>query len=94
MNQQTKELAYTLDYYALAHFSAMIRPKAVRIDSTSSDPSICSVAFKNIDGSVALVLFNDGEETGNVQVMMCDNVWMKFQLERKSALSILIHLNT
>ena len=60
VNQQTKELTYTLDYYALAHFSKVIRPKAVRIASTSDD-RIRSVAFKNTDGSIAAVLFNDSE---------------------------------
>jgi len=91
VNQQTKELTYTLDYYALAHFSALIRPKAVRIDSSSNEASIRSVAFKNTDGSIALVLFNDGEETGNVQVQLREEELLSFQLESKSALSILIN---
>ncbi|MBT2282703.1 glycosyl hydrolase [Paenibacillus polymyxa] len=93
VNQQTKELTYTLDYYALAHFSAVIRPKAVRIESTSSDDGICSVAFKNADGSVALVLFNDGEETANVQTKLRNEELLCFQMESKSATSILIHPN-
>jgi glucosylceramidase len=91
VNQQTKELTYTLDYYALAHFSALIRPKAVRIDSSSNEAAIRSVAFKNTDGSIALVLFNDGEETGNVQVQLREEELLSFQLESKSALSILIN---
>lgn len=91
VNQQTKELTYTLDYYALAHFSALIRPKAVRIDSSSNEASIRSVAFKNTDGSIAVVLFNDGEETGNVQVQLKEEELLSFQLESKSALSILIN---
>ncbi|WP_405156673.1 glycoside hydrolase family 30 protein [Paenibacillus sp. FSL K6-0108] len=91
VNQQTKELTYTLDYYALAHFSALIRPKAVRIDSSSNEASIRSVAFKNTDGSIAVVLFNDGEVTGNVQVQLREEELLSFQLEAKSALSILIN---
>ncbi|KOY14950.1 glycoside hydrolase family 30 protein [Paenibacillus xylanivorans] len=91
VNQQTKELTYTLDYYALAHFSALIRPKAVRIDSSSNEASIRSVAFKNTDGSIAVVLFNDGEKTGNVQVQLKEEELLSFQLESKSALSILIN---
>lgn len=90
VNQQTKELTYTLDYYALAHFSALIRPKAVRIDSSSNEASIRSVAFKNTDGSIAVVLFNDGEQTGNVQVNLRNDELLHLQLESKGALSILI----
>ena len=59
VNQQTGELVYTLDYYALAHFSAIIRPQAVRIESSSSQESIYNVAFRNKDGSIAVVLFNE-----------------------------------
>ncbi|WP_339852013.1 glycoside hydrolase family 30 beta sandwich domain-containing protein [Paenibacillus sp. FSL W7-1088] len=91
VNQQTKELTYTLDYYALAHFSALIRPKAVRIDSSSNEASIRSVAFKNTDGSIAVVLFNDGEQTGNVQVNLRNDELLHLQLESKGALSILIN---
>ncbi|WP_440119285.1 glycoside hydrolase family 30 protein [Paenibacillus sp. QZ-Y1] len=90
VNQQTKELTYTLDYYALAHFSALIRPKAVRIESSCSEASMYSVAFKNTDGSVAVVLFNDGEDTENVQIKMREGELLSFQLEAKSVVSILI----
>ncbi|MEC0124968.1 glycoside hydrolase family 30 protein [Paenibacillus pabuli] len=91
VNQQTKELTYTLDYYALAHFSALIRPNAVRIESTSSDVSIYSVAFRNTDGSTALVLFNDGDQSGNVKVSLRNDELLHLQLESKGALSILIN---
>ncbi|MGC5771955.1 glycoside hydrolase family 30 protein [Paenibacillus pabuli] len=91
VNQQTKELTYTLDYYALAHFSALIRPKAVRIESTSSEASIYSVAFRNTDGSTALVLFNDGDQSGNVKVSLRNDELLHLQLESKGALSILIN---
>lgn len=93
VNQQTRGLTYTLDYYALAHFSALIRPKAVRIESTASNDSIFSVAFKNIDSSVAVVLFNDGEETTNVQTKLRNEELLCFQMESKSAISILIDPN-
>ncbi|MGF9695988.1 glycoside hydrolase family 30 protein [Paenibacillus sp. MABNR03] len=90
VNQQTGELTYTLDYYALAHFSAIIRPKAVRVESTSSHASIHNVAFNNRDGSIAVVLFNDGEESGDIQVKLRDEELLSIKMESKSALSILI----
>ncbi|OAB33876.1 glycoside hydrolase family 30 protein [Paenibacillus glacialis] len=93
INQQTKELTYTLDYYALAHFSKFIRPKAVRIDSTSSQDLIRSVAFRNTDQSIAIVLFNDAEKAENVAVNLQGTDMLTFRLESKSALSIKINNN-
>lgn len=89
VNQQTKELTYTLDYYALAHFSKVIRPKAVRIASTSHE-SIRSVAFKNTDGSIAVVLFNDSEQEENAALHMQGTEPLNLRLAPKSAVSVLI----
>ncbi|MGG4106613.1 glycoside hydrolase family 30 beta sandwich domain-containing protein [Paenibacillus lautus] len=89
VNQQTKELTYTLDYYALAHFSKVIRPKAVRIASTSHE-SIRSVAFKNTDGSIAVVLFNDSEQEENAALHMQGTERLNLRLAPKSAMSVLI----
>lgn len=89
VNQQTKELTYTLDYYALAHFSKVIRPKAVRIASTS-DESIRSVAFKNTDGSVAVVMFNDSEQEENAALLIQGTEQLNLRLAPKSAVSVLI----
>lgn len=90
VNQQTRELTYTLDYYALAHFSKIIRPKALRIDSSASSESVKSVAFRNTDQSVAVVLFNNGEEAENVAVNLPDEGALTFRMAAKSALSILM----
>ncbi|MFD1268788.1 glycoside hydrolase family 30 beta sandwich domain-containing protein [Paenibacillus motobuensis] len=89
VNQQTRELTYTLDYYALAHFSKFVRPKAVRIASSSYE-SIRSVAFKNTDGSIAVILFNDSEQTGNVELKLQEESVLSFQLEAKSAMTVFI----
>lgn len=89
VNQQTKELTYTLDYYALAHFSKVIRPKAVRIASTSHE-SIRSVAFKNTDGSIAVVMFNDSEQEENAALHMQGTERLNLRLAPKSAVSVLI----
>lgn len=88
VNQETKELTYTLDYYALAHFSKIIRPKAVRIDASASQDHIRSVAFKNKDNSIAIVLFNDSDKPENVAINLQGVNDLSFRLEAKSALSI------
>ncbi|MEK3732604.1 MULTISPECIES: glycoside hydrolase family 30 protein [Paenibacillus] len=86
VNQQTKDLTYTLDYYALAHFSKCIRPKAVRVASTSGE-LVRSVAFKNTDGSVAVVLFNDSDKAENVTLQVRGEECLRFSMEPKSALT-------
>ncbi|WJH29692.1 hypothetical protein N6H13_02620 [Paenibacillus sp. CC-CFT742] len=90
MNQQTGELVYTLDYYALAHFSAIIRPQAVRIESSSSQESIYNVAFRNKDGSIAVVLFNEGEVSENIRLKIRNDKLLNLTMEPQSAWSILI----
>ncbi|WP_370570279.1 glycoside hydrolase family 30 beta sandwich domain-containing protein [Paenibacillus sp. JCM 10914] len=87
VNQQTKELTYTLDYYALAHFSKCVRPKALRIASSSSE-TIRSVAFKNTDGSVAAILFNDSETAENVSVQLRGDEVLTLAMPAKSALTV------
>ncbi len=58
VNQKEKTYEFTQDYYGLAHFSKFILPGAKRIYSTESN-SIKSVAFRNTDNTIVLVLFND-----------------------------------
>ncbi|WP_410513604.1 glycoside hydrolase family 30 beta sandwich domain-containing protein [Paenibacillus sp. BR2-3] len=91
INQQTRELTYTLDYYALAHFSKCIRPKALRIASSSGKDSIYSVAFKNKDHSIAAVLFNDGEKAEDVAVKLQNEDILEFRLEAKSVVTFMIN---
>jgi glucosylceramidase len=53
------------EYYTLGHVARFVRPGAVRIGSTSFGPTgwgdapIMDVAFRNPDGSTALVVLND-----------------------------------
>jgi glucosylceramidase len=46
------------EYYALGHASRFVQPGARRV--TSTDPGgLLNVAFRNPDGSVALIVHND-----------------------------------
>jgi glucosylceramidase len=47
-----------VEYYALAHASRFVRPGARRIGSTSGVAGLESVAFRNPDGSTALIVVN------------------------------------
>jgi glucosylceramidase len=50
-----------VDFTALAHASKFVAPGAVRIDSNSSAESpLQHVAFRNSDGSIAMLVLNPG----------------------------------
>ena len=53
---------YNSSYYYIGHFSKYIRPGAVRIGLEMNAPELLSTAFRNADGSVAVVVQNEGEE--------------------------------
>jgi glucosylceramidase len=54
----------TADYYVLGHVTRFVKPGAVRIGSTVAD-TIWDVAFRNPDGSLALLVVNDDWGTGS-----------------------------
>src|SRR5215203_4621467 len=58
---RTGELTYTNSYYYIGHFSKFIKPGAKRIATSPSRSSLISTAFRNPDGTVAVVVMNKGE---------------------------------
>jgi glucosylceramidase len=64
----------TADYYALGHASRFVRPGAVRIESNSSGGnSIEDVAFRNADGSIALIALNNAATSQTIAVKSADS---------------------
>jgi glucosylceramidase len=59
----TGAVTRTADYYVLGHATRFVRPGAVRIDSTVAG-TIADVAFRNPDGSIAVIAVNDDWGTG------------------------------
>ncbi len=57
------EVYFTPLYHTLKHFSKFIRPGAIRIGVKPSEDSLLVTAAKNPDGSVAIVVFNEGMES-------------------------------
>lgn len=58
LNSDTLKLEYRFDYYMYGQFMKFIRPGAFRISSEPSTPSLPNVAFRNIDGSIVIVVIN------------------------------------
>jgi glucosylceramidase len=59
INSTTGEVTRNLEYYAFGHASKFVKTGAVRIASDSAG-GIDTVAFKNPDGSIALIAVNGG----------------------------------
>jgi glucosylceramidase len=62
-------VSYTGDYYGLAHASKFVKPNATHIASDSFGVhGLETVAFQNVDGSMALVVLNNA--TGSTKFMV------------------------
>jgi glucosylceramidase len=59
---KTGELIYTNAYYYIGHLSKFIRPGAKRISCSNSRSALLATAFKNTDGSVAVVVMNETDK--------------------------------
>lgn len=61
-NTKTGNLTFTNSYYYIGHFSKFIRPGAKRIIASPSRSQLIATAFKNTDGSVAVVVMNESDK--------------------------------
>lgn len=59
---KTGKIYYMNAYYYIGHFSKFIRPGAKRIVSSSSRSPLLSTAFKNKDGSIAVIVMNQSDQ--------------------------------
>ncbi len=66
----TGALTFTNAYYYIGHFSRFVRPGAKRISSVSSSNTIISTGFVNEDGSIILVVMNQGDATLEYTITM------------------------
>ena len=61
---RTGQLIYTNSYYYIGHFSKFIRPGATRIMAAASRSMLLATAFRNVDGTVAVVVMNPTNRGG------------------------------
>ena len=62
------QVDYTIEYYTLGHLSKFVLPGAYRIGS-SENKELPNVAFKNPDGSKALIVYNDTPVAKTISVV-------------------------
>ncbi len=58
----TRKLIFTPIYYYIGHFSKYIRPGAKRIATTKYCEQIYTIAFKNPDDSIVLIMMNRADD--------------------------------
>ncbi|WP_281540623.1 glycoside hydrolase family 30 protein [Maribacter aestuarii] len=70
VDPEADEVYITPIYYTLAHFSKYIRPGAKRIGFENSDASLMATAAQNPNGSIAVVVFNEGVEAKSMKLSL------------------------
>ncbi|MGB5420265.1 glycoside hydrolase family 30 protein, partial [Algibacter sp.] len=76
INPVTDEVIYTPLYYLLSHFSKFIRPDAHRIGLVGDNvEGVTYTAAKNLDGSMAIVIFNRNENPYNLSIELEDEFY-------------------
>jgi glucosylceramidase len=70
VDEEKDEVYFTPLYYTMAHFSKFIRPGAVRIGFENDDKEMMVTAAKNIDGTIALVVFNESSAEKNIEILL------------------------
>lgn len=62
VDPEKDEVYFTPIYYTMSHFSRYIRPDAKRIGLEVSDETLMATAARNVDGSIAVIIFNEDPE--------------------------------
>lgn len=73
------KLLYTNAYYYIGHFSKFIRPGAKRVATASNRDALQTTAFRNADGSVAVVVMNQTDKPLDFQL------WISGQAAKTTA---------
>jgi glucosylceramidase len=66
-DSRSGQVDYTVEYYTMGHLTKFVKPGAVRIDSTANS-TVKNVAWKNPDGSKALIAYNTSGSAQTVKV--------------------------
>ncbi|MEU4666619.1 ricin-type beta-trefoil lectin domain protein [Amycolatopsis sp. NPDC023774] len=66
-DSRSGQVDYTVEYYTMGHLTKFVKPGAVRIDSNDGS-AVRNVAWKNPDGSKALIAYNSGTSNQSVRV--------------------------
>ena len=89
VDPEQDEIYLTPLYYTLAHFSRYIRPDAVRIGFDNSSEQVMVTAALNLDGRIAVIVFNPEEERKGIHLAL-DEKSIEFAISGKAIQTIMI----
>ena len=78
----------TPSYYAIGQYARFIRPGARILASTSYSPDLLPTAFRDPEGSVGCVLYNQSAESTGVQLVVGEER-IKFEMEPLSVYTLI-----
>ncbi|MBC3847402.1 glycoside hydrolase family 30 protein [Winogradskyella echinorum] len=93
VDPEADEVYFTPLYYTMAHFSKYIRPGAEVIGVENTDMDLMVTAAKNPDGSIAVVLFNEGETPKDFTLSLSERT-VKVKINQQAIQTILIPTKT
>jgi len=89
VDPEKDEVYFTPIYYTMTHFSKYIRPGAIKIGLEHADNDLMATAAKNPDGSIAVVVFNEGLQTQNFKLEL-DNQFIEIAISPQAIQTIVI----
>ncbi len=72
VDPEKDEVYFTPIYYTLSHFSKFIRPQAKVIGVENTEDSLMVTAAQNPDGSIAVVILNQGENPVDFSLQLAE----------------------
>jgi glucosylceramidase len=93
VDPEKDEVYFTPLYYTMAHFSKYIRPGAEIIGVDKTNDSLMVTAAKNPNGSIAVVVFNEGDIPQNFALTLKDET-INVQINQQAIQTILIPTKT
>lgn len=70
VDDKNDEVYFTPLYYVMAHFSKFMRPGAFKIGCTLNNKEIIATAVKNLDGTIAIAVFNPTERIQTIAIQL------------------------
>jgi glucosylceramidase len=67
---QNDKIFYNASYYYISHFSRFIKPLARRVHIDNPNASVQSVAFKNKNGEIVVVLLNTSDKDESIHLKL------------------------
>jgi glucosylceramidase len=70
VDDKNDEVYFTPLYYVMAHFSKFMRPGAVKIGCVIDNKDIVATAVKNLDGFIAVAIFNPTDRIQTIDIQL------------------------